>query len=71
MRYHFKIAGYGYYLPPFIEDSIKLAQATVQNYLERCHSILKTLKEKLDLGDDQTSLNEFSSILDLITDRVF
>jgi octaprenyl-diphosphate synthase len=58
-----------------IEDSLKLAQETVQTYLERCHVILKTLKEKLDLGDDQTpqlnAISEFSSILDLITDRVF
>jgi hypothetical protein len=58
-----------------IEDSLKLAQETVQTYLERCHVILKTLKEKLDLGDDQTpqlnAIGEFSSILDLITDRVF
>lgn len=48
-----------------------LAEKTVQEYLTRCHEILKTIKEKFHQGEDKTSLSEFSSILDLITDRVF
>lgn len=54
-----------------IQSSLELARETVQKNLKRCHSILETLKEKPNLGDGLTSLNEFSLILELITDRVF
>ena len=53
-----------------IDESITLAKQAVNKTLNRCREILEILKERPNLKD-QASLGELSSILDLITDRVF
>lgn len=53
-----------------IVESVALAKKDVEKYLIRCREILENLKGKYNL-DNHTSLSEFGSILDLITDRVF
>ena len=53
-----------------IDVSLTKANEVIQKKLNRCREILKLLKEKLDQYD-QAPLEEFNTILDLITDRVF
>lgn len=53
-----------------IENAVDLAKAEVQNYLKRCLEILENLKGKYKTSS-HTSLSEFGSILDLISDRVY
>ena len=52
-----------------LKESITLAQENVQIHLKRCHEILEKMKEKY-VHRDHTPLSEFSSILDLVADRV-
>jgi octaprenyl-diphosphate synthase len=58
-----------------IEESLTKARSEIEKYLLRCREILKALSEKTkkekSSGEREASLGEFSSILDLITDRVF
>ena len=54
-----------------LNEAINLAKVEIQKYLTRCYDLLAHLKEKCNLSDDHTSLNEFNLILDLITNRVY
>lgn len=53
-----------------INKSIGLAKAEITEYVRRCREILEKLKGKYAI-DKHTSLSEFGSILDLVTDRVY
>lgn len=53
-----------------LHECIVLAKAEMKKDLVRCHEILKILEEK-PYFEDKAPLQEFGTILDLITDRVF